>query len=82
MCVQYVRILDNEFLSSLMVSADNQKACSEPRSCTQEPAAKEGECFEPMYLETEVFTSDFAKFLTLNFVNVHRLTFSSLRVAS
>ena len=38
-----LRILDKWVLSSLLVSADNKKACSESRSCTQKPAAKEGE---------------------------------------
>ena len=42
-CVCCLRILDKWVLSSLLVSADNKKACSESRSCTQKPAAKEGE---------------------------------------
>jgi len=42
-CVYYLRILYKWVLSSLLVSADNKKACSESRSCTQKPAAKEGE---------------------------------------
>ena len=42
-CVYYLRILYKWVLSSLLVSADNKKACSESRSCSQKSAAKEGE---------------------------------------
>jgi hypothetical protein len=46
------------FIYSLLVSTGNQKAGSESRSCTQKPAAKEGDGLSISYMmKTEVLLS-------------------------
>jgi hypothetical protein len=80
--------LDSKVFSLLLIAATFysnpyfSRCCSlQSRSCTQEPAAKEGKNWSSEH-QLDLFSTDFPRLLNADtsfFADAHRLTFSSLR---